>query len=131
MTPPLHVTVNPLLGHAVVTVTGDLQFGTSKTLTGHLDRAFALTDTAVIIDMTEVGFCDSSGLNVLATATRRARAQGITLIAYGLTPRVDRVFTITGLHTGIHLHPDLYTAITWLQAHTPPPEQPPEQPASA
>jgi anti-sigma B factor antagonist len=124
MTVSLCVTVSPLLDHAVVTVIGDVQLGTSQTLTSHLDRAFGLTHTAVIVDMTEVGFCDSSGLNVFATALRRARAQGVVLLAYGLTVRVKRVFTITGLNREIHLHPDLHSAVSWLETKSPPPEQP-------
>jgi anti-sigma B factor antagonist len=115
MTPSPYITVSTLLGHALVTVTGDIQLGSTQSLTQRLDHALDLTTTAVIIDMSEVGFCDAQGLNAFTTALHRARAKNVTLLTCGLSPQVARIFTITGLDEVLHPHPDLESAVTHLE----------------
>lgn len=111
----LTVEVSELSGYALVTAAGSIDFTTNALLHEELGRALALTRLAVIVDLTEVHFCDSSGLNVLAMARRKASARGITVVAAGLQSRVERVFAVTGLDQALYPQPDLQTAINWLE----------------
>ncbi|TDB83701.1 anti-sigma factor antagonist [Actinomadura sp. KC216] len=112
------VQVTDLDGYALVTATGSIDYHTHQLLADHLDRAVEATRLAVIVDMTHVDFCDSSGLNALARAYRHTQARGTSLIATGLQDRVQRVFTITGLGHGVHVLPDIHTAVRWLETGT-------------
>ncbi|MFF5785698.1 STAS domain-containing protein [Streptomyces sp. NPDC012693] len=49
-----------------------------------------------IVDCSGLGFCDSSGLNVLLRARMRIVEAGGRLDLAGLRPPVDRMFDITG-----------------------------------
>jgi anti-sigma B factor antagonist len=116
---PLSVTVTARVGHAVVTPVGDLEYGNAPLLTEHLTQvigeAISAARSTVIIDMSGVDLCDSSGLTVFVRAINQARAADVTLLVSGLTDRVHSVFTVTGLDTAVPIHPDLDTAITSLQ----------------
>ncbi|MFJ8663413.1 STAS domain-containing protein [Streptomyces sp. NPDC093795] len=50
----------------------------------------------IIVDCSGLGFCDSSGLNVLLRARMRVLEAGGRLDLAGLRPPVDRMFDITG-----------------------------------
>ena len=59
-----------------------------------------LTDPAdrdLLVDFGGVTFCDSSGLRALILAARRLQAAGHRLRVIDVSPRVARVFTVTGL----------------------------------
>lgn len=52
---------------------------------------------AMIIDICEVPFLDSAGLGALVGAIRRLRESGTSVALCCKTPRVLRLFTVTGL----------------------------------
>ncbi|MBT2212593.1 MULTISPECIES: STAS domain-containing protein [Actinomadura] len=101
-------------GYALVTATGTVDIHTHTLLAECLEQASTATGLAVIVDMAGVEFCDSSGLNAFARAYNRAHGRGVSLVAAGLQERVRRVFTVTGLDRGVHLQPDVDTAVRWL-----------------
>ncbi|WP_067892183.1 STAS domain-containing protein [Actinomadura chibensis] len=113
--PELTVQVSDLAGYALVSASGSIDYHTHPVLAARLEQAIAATRLAVIVDMAQVEFCDSSGLNCFARAYQRAHTCGISLVAAGLQERVHRVFTMTGLDFGVYLQPDLETAVRWLE----------------
>ena len=78
-------------------LTGDVDFVSSPLL----DRALA--DVAkerpgkVVLDLSEVGFLDSSGLRTLVAGQRRLGDHGSNLVLHGPNARIRRVFELTGL----------------------------------
>jgi anti-sigma B factor antagonist len=64
----------------------------------------------LLIDMTGVRFCDSTGLNVAVDAKRHADACGCPFVFFGLGERVDKLFRVTGLDRFIATHPTLREA---------------------
>ncbi|MEU8347940.1 STAS domain-containing protein [Spirillospora sp. NPDC048832] len=107
--------MSDLAGYALVIATGSIDTHTHPLLAEHLQQAITATRLAVIVDMTHVEFCDSSGLNSFARAYLRAQASGVSLVAAGLQDRVRRVFAITRLDRGVYLLPDVETAVRWLE----------------
>ena len=111
----LTVDVSQLAGYAVVTVAGSIDFTTRQLLEEQLDRALELTRLAVIVDLSAVDYCDSTGLNTFAKARRQATARGIVVVTAGLRDRVEYVFAMTRLNQAFYSQPDLETAVRWLE----------------
>ena len=66
--PALEVRETPLSGAAGVTVTGEIDVATAQLLEEALDQAIRMTTGAFVIDLCDVTFMDSSGVNVLLRA---------------------------------------------------------------
>lgn len=70
----------------------------------------------MIVDMKQVTFCDSTGLNAIVVANRRAAERGGFLALVALPDRVQRVFRITGLDKFIPIYDSLSDALDALPA---------------
>lgn len=81
----------------VIAVAGELHVTTAPDFSASLNDAIADGKTAVVLDMTDVAFIDSTGLSVLLNALRRlTRSQGaLSLVC--TNPTVLRLFEITKL----------------------------------
>jgi anti-sigma B factor antagonist len=51
----------------------------------------------VVIDMSGVGFCDSTGMNVLLSCLRQVRGRGGELELAAPRPAVKKILQVTGL----------------------------------
>ncbi len=111
----LLITIRPLVNHMLAVLSGEIDFSTHARLEDELGTALSTTTSALIIDLSEVAFCDSSGLNTLARLQREARARGVSIILVGLQGRVAHVLAMTRLDSVFYRQPDLQTAIRWLE----------------
>ena len=98
-------------GRTVVTATGELDVHTAPELKTHLDALSQGSDPALVVDLADVGFIDSTGLGVLVTTLKHVREAGGTLDVVVSSPRVLRVFALTGLDVVIPLHGTLDEAL--------------------
>lgn len=114
----LTVQVTKLAVYALVTAVGPIDFGTHRKMTDRLMEALEMTRVAVIVDLSGVDFCDSSGLNALARGASQARARGLTLVAVGLQGRLERLFAVTHLDRALFAHSSLESAVRWLEDGT-------------
>ncbi|WP_173434275.1 STAS domain-containing protein [Allosalinactinospora lopnorensis] len=83
--------------YAVVTVRGEIDLYTAPQLrSGFVD---ALEDGArrLIVDMSRVDFCDSTGMSVLLSAMKRSREKGGDLELVAPKSAVMKVLEVTGL----------------------------------
>ncbi len=69
-------------------------------VTAQLDRPDV---TGIDIDLTEVGFLDSSGISVLIRLRSSAEAAGKSFGMYGATGIVDTVLAISGVGEFLHV----------------------------
>jgi anti-sigma B factor antagonist len=53
----------------------------------------------LLINLKRVGYMDSTGLGILIGGVKRLRESGGALLLIGPTPRIARIFEITGLNT--------------------------------
>ncbi|MFI0354554.1 STAS domain-containing protein [Actinomadura sp. 9N407] len=74
----------------------------------------------MVVDMREVTFCDSTGLNSIVKAYRRALERGTMIALVALPPRVRRVFRITAVDEFIPIYDTLREAIGALPSATTP-----------
>ncbi|MET7486721.1 anti-sigma factor antagonist [Streptomyces sp. NPDC005538] len=79
----------------VVTVSGEIDIDTEQTMQRALRLALARSPAGVDLDLTGVGFCDCSGLNVLLRVRRHALADGKTLGILTAAPGVGRLLELT------------------------------------
>jgi anti-sigma B factor antagonist len=84
-------------GRALVAARGSIDLHSSEGLRECLAQLIDDGQTEVVVDLTAVDFCDSSGLNVLVRAYKHARARNAALIVTGAYGRVENVLRTTGL----------------------------------
>jgi anti-sigma B factor antagonist len=58
----------------------------------------------VVVDLSGIEFCDSTGMNVLLSAMKRLKEQGGTLELAAPRPAVRRILQVTGLDTVFSVH---------------------------
>jgi anti-anti-sigma factor len=85
----------------IVHLSGEIDIFTSAALRRRLLDALHCSTSRLIIDLSEVSFCDSSGLAVLVGIQHRARPMGITLALTGPRPFMSRLLHVTGLGRGL------------------------------
>jgi anti-sigma B factor antagonist len=82
-----------------MSVTGEIDLYTAPTLQSHLMTALAPGQVKLIVDMSGVDFCDSTGINVLLAAHRQARERGGELQLASLGSATRKVLQVTGLES--------------------------------
>lgn len=80
----------------VVTVTGEVDLDNADQLERELGRALSQS-SHLVVDLTDVPLCDSTGLNVLLKAHQQAERHGGSVVIAGPQSAVRKVLTITGL----------------------------------
>ena len=84
--------------HTIVTICGEIDLYTAPRL--HSELAAVLVEgmpARVLIDMSGVEFCDSTGMNVLLSCLRRVRERGGELEIASPKPAVRKILQVTGL----------------------------------
>jgi stage II sporulation protein AA (anti-sigma F factor antagonist) len=97
-------------GIRVLTLAGEIDHHTGD----QLHRALDVTDTArprIVIDMRQVTFMDSSGINILIAAYRSVTEAGGWLRLTAPTDSVLRVLQLVGVDDIIKCHPTLREAL--------------------
>ncbi len=97
-------------GYVLVTMTGEIDFGTVLVLR---ERLFALAGTGrhLVADLNRVSFIDAAGLGVLVGAARRAAVHGASLHVVCARRQIRRLFRFTGLDRTIPLAGSLAEAL--------------------
>jgi anti-sigma B factor antagonist len=90
-------TVGPLGDCAVLQVTGEIDVYTAPMLRERIRELAAKGAVHLIADLSQVDFLDSTGLGVLVGGLKRLREDGGSLALVISTPRILRIFQITGL----------------------------------
>lgn len=82
---------------ASVSLAGELDVHTAPQVAEVLEGALAAGATEITIDVAELRFCDSSGIQVLVQARERALAAGGSVRLAGVHGTVEKVLSVTGL----------------------------------
>lgn len=112
-------TIGPAGDCAVVQVAGEVDVYTAPMLRERIRELAARGSVHLIADLGQVDFLDSTGLGVLVGGLKRLRADGGSLALVVKTPRILRIFQITGLTKAFAAWPSVADAITadphWLK----------------
>lgn len=82
------------------------------------DLMRGLTDTApsrLVLDLSRVGFLDSSGLGAVVAAFKQAAPERVLELA-ALSPTVEKVFKLTRMDSVFTIHPSAEAALAPLAA---------------
>ena len=109
----LSVSTRSADGCVVVTVSGDVDISTSPELRSALVEANAASDgpKAIVVDLSDVSFVDSTALGVLVGAYNTSRNNGGRFAMVNDHDAVLKVLKITALHDVLGVHPTLDAAI--------------------
>ena len=105
-------TVGPIGDCAVLQVTGEVDVYTATLLREQMRELAAKGAVHLIADLSRVDFLDSTGLGALVGGLRRLREAGGSLTLVISTPRILRIFQITGLTTAFAARRSVADAIT-------------------
>jgi anti-sigma B factor antagonist len=93
-------------GVPVLTVHGDLDIGTAPRLCWRIDEARRRWIRALVLDLTQTDFCDSTGLRALAGAERELTAQRARMaVVVPANGPVARLFDVAGAYELFQVHP--------------------------
>jgi anti-sigma B factor antagonist len=92
-------------GRDVLAVRGEIDVATSATLREELYAMIDGGSRALVVDLSGLGFIDSSGLGVLVGSLKHMRERDGELVISGLVQPALRVFEITGLTELFTLEP--------------------------
>jgi anti-anti-sigma factor len=80
-----------------IALTGEFDIASADRMEQELRRVEALEPKAIVIDISQLDFMDSTGLRVILSADARAHKQGHRLCVSEAPQSVQRVFRITGV----------------------------------
>ncbi|MCX5195420.1 STAS domain-containing protein [Streptomyces sp. NBC_00249] len=83
-------------GRVLVQVHGEIDMEDASALRGDLVPALRAARTGLDVDLSQVTFCDSSGLDVLLYVNRLAAETGKSLVLTALSRPVARLLDLTG-----------------------------------
>ena len=96
----LKVTCQPQGEYVVMSVQGEIDLYTVPRLQRELAGVLAASEPVrLVVDLSGVDFCDSTGVNVLLAAHRQARERGGDLELAAPRPAVKKILQVTGLET--------------------------------
>ncbi|MEV0351389.1 STAS domain-containing protein [Nonomuraea sp. NPDC050680] len=103
----LKVSTRSHAGHALVAITGEIDLYTAPHLQAEFARLLQEGPSRVVIDMSGVDFCDSTGMNVLLSALKRVKEQGGALDVAAPRPAVRKILQVTGLDSVFTVHDEV------------------------
>ena len=92
-------------GVAILKVEGQLIVGNRQELKGLVQEGLERGERKFVIDCTQTGYIDSSGLGALVSLSRKVREQGGELRIAGLNEDLRALFELTKLDTLFHISP--------------------------
>ena len=98
-------------GVAVIDLVGDVNRGAEDALEAAWLRATAEPADAVVLNFESAGYINSTGIALIVGLLARARAAGIEIRAFGLTPHYREIFEITRLADFLAISPDEDAAV--------------------
>jgi anti-anti-sigma factor len=96
---PFSATVRHEDGGSVIDLVGDIDRNAGDPLTAAYQEAVAGRDqgSPVVLSFRDVDYINSTGIAVIVTLLAKARAEGRSLRAWGLSPHYQEIFQITRL----------------------------------
>lgn len=107
---PLAVKRTSRDGVELLLVVGELDIATAPRLLSALNRAVQDALHSVVVDLSAVGFMDSTGLALLINAHRRLRRRRKGFAVVCPAGPLRRVFEITDMMETLHVSPDCDSA---------------------
>ena len=113
---PFSVNEHEEAGVRVIAVAGELDIATAPKLCARLDASRTRSKPRLLVDLTEVDFCDSTGLRALLGAASEVRAHGGRFaIVCPPSGDVARLLEIVGAAEWMAIHSDPQSGLAALK----------------
>jgi anti-sigma B factor antagonist len=120
VTHTIHLTVqHPRPGLAIAAVVGDVDMQTASTLRSGALEIIQQGHPRLVLNLAQVGFCDSAGLSVIIGIWHAAREAGGSLSLAAVPDRLTRMLSMTGVDSLLPVHATSADAVAAL-ADSPP-----------
>ncbi|MEU9230645.1 STAS domain-containing protein [Streptomyces massasporeus] len=105
VTHTLHLTVqHPHPGLAIATIVGDVDVHTAPTLRSGALEIISHGHPRLVLDLAQVGFCDSAGLSAIIGIWHAAQEAGGSLSLAAVPDRLMRMLSMTGVDSLLPVH---------------------------
>jgi len=94
----------------VVAIRGELDIAAAPRLYAGLTEIMRRHTPDLVLDLSALTFCDSSGVTVLVRLAEAARLLGGELVLAAPAPRVAKVLRLTGVDRTFTVHPTVLAA---------------------
>ncbi|MFJ7631019.1 STAS domain-containing protein [Streptomyces sp. NPDC097595] len=94
---PLEITPDATPAGPALHVVGELDYASSAALSLRTEALRLSPGQLLVVDLSGVEFCDSTGITALLAARRHAQAAGATMVLEAVPTHLIRIFTLTGL----------------------------------
>ncbi|MFD0887377.1 STAS domain-containing protein [Streptosporangium algeriense] len=122
MTTVVRVTVVPgdgPEGILLLSLGGELDYTNAERFRHDLFEAVGAEPRDLVVDLTELSFCDSSGLQVLLGVRGLVQARGRRIALANPHQRLKRLFHLTGLTEAFCVQPTVTRAVEIMTSQTP------------
>ncbi|MFF7491140.1 STAS domain-containing protein [Streptomyces luteogriseus] len=103
---PLSISRRDTATGPVLHVAGDLDFDQAPVLRGRLDQLPLAPGQCLVLELSGLAFCDSSGITALLAARQHALAADADIVLAAVPANLLRVLTLVGLDQVFTLRPD-------------------------
>jgi anti-anti-sigma factor len=94
----------------VLEIVGDLDYGTAHQLRDRVARTALRPGQRLVLDLSRMDFCDSSGITALIAARNHAAAVQADVALAGVPGNTLRILRVVGLDQVFPIHPDARSA---------------------
>jgi anti-anti-sigma factor len=110
-------------GIAVARLSGDVDISRAAAIRAELLRVLSNLDFGLVVDLRDVTYLDSAGVNVLFEVAERltSRQQALAAVVPD-TALIQRVLTLVNIESAVDTHPTLDGAVAAIRELTPPDE---------
>ncbi|MGH8968669.1 MAG: STAS domain-containing protein [Actinomycetes bacterium] len=115
----LHLSTTTHDDYAVVHVSGEVDIETAPQLSDHVLSVIRDHSAEILLDLSQVPFMDSTGLQLLLSIRERAELAGGGLALVGVTRPVMKVLDVTGLVSTFALFDDAGSAVERVRSKSP------------
>jgi anti-anti-sigma factor len=96
---------------ATMDLSGEINRGADERMSSAYDDVSKIGASTLLLNFTDVGYINSTGIAVIVATLGRARKDGRQVSAYGLTDHYKHLFDITRLSDFMHIYDDEATAL--------------------
>jgi anti-anti-sigma factor len=105
-------------GAAVIDLAGDINAGVEAHLEAAWRQATEERPEAVVLNFEGASYINSTGIALIVSILAKARAAGLPIRAYGLTPHYREIFEITRLADFMAIDTDEESAVRGAEGST-------------
>ena len=102
---------NPANGTTIIDISGEVSGFAENELMDAYTQANNNGANVIILNFTDLGYMNSSGIGLLVTLLIRVQRQKQRLFAYGLSDHYEQIFELTRLNEAILVHDDEASAL--------------------